>query len=339
LAFKGKQDTFDLPAIKYLAKKLNIPLNLKLIEEKGIKDKTVSATLKEKLLFYIWGVLNSENDFPNKSGVKKGYSKCFKFYVGKGNNSQLVKAILNQRFWWQAHTKEDLNEINFLWTEWRCNQELNKLPSKITKPVKSELYQSDSADNSDNEENEEVRILPSSKYMMLMTPEQNLPHDSKKLYNRLEENNNLTSKKLLFLNMKLYYESLGCNPFDYLPMTFHIKKGEKDEEFLKFKQHFLEQEQKVESGEELSNVWIIKPGEMSNRGCGISVSDDIDDVKMILNDLAVKSHRTSIVQKYIDRPLLINKRKFDIRIFTMITCYNEGYMKGYYYNEGYLRTS
>ena len=47
---------------------------------------------------------------------------------------------------------------------------------------------------------------------------------------------------------------------------------------------------------------------------------------------------TYIVQKYIDRPLLINKRKFDIRMFAVMTIVN-GNMKGYFFEEGYLRTS
>ena len=63
------------------------------------------------------------------------------------------------------------------------------------------------------------------------------------------------------------------------------------------------------------------------------------EISGILNELAGRSRRTSILQKYIHNPLLINKRKFDIRIYTMVTCYNQGYVKAYYYTEGYLRTS
>jgi hypothetical protein len=47
---------------------------------------------------------------------------------------------------------------------------------------------------------------------------------------------------------------------------------------------------------------------------------------------------TLIVQRYIDRPLLINKRKFDIRVYAMLVC-NNGITRGYFYEEGYIRTS
>mmetsp|Transcript_800 Transcript_800/g.667 ORF Transcript_800/g.667 Transcript_800/m.667 type:complete len:195 (+) Transcript_800:46-630(+) len=139
--------------------------------------------------------------------------------------------------------------------------------------------------------------------------------------------------------MKQYYEELGENPYDILPLTFHVKNGSNDPEFSNFQKHFYEQKEISENDKISNNVWIIKPGENSNRGGGISVSNDFYQIKGELDDMAATHKRTCILQKYIEKPLLINKRKFDIRIFTMLTCYNQGYVKGYFYKEGYLRTS
>jgi tubulin---tyrosine ligase len=48
--------------------------------------------------------------------------------------------------------------------------------------------------------------------------------------------------------------------------------------------------------------------------------------------------RTCIVQRYIHNPLLIHKRKFDIRTYALYTSLN-GRGKVYNYEEGYIRTS
>ena len=42
-----------------------------------------------------------------------------------------------------------------------------------------------------------------------------------------------------------------------------------------------------------------------------------------------------IIQKYIERPLLIYKRKFDIRVWVLVSSTG----KCYFFKEGYLRTS
>lgn len=58
----------------------------------------------------------------------------------------------------------------------------------------------------------------------------------------------------------------------------------------------------------------------------------------IIQESTRSAKRTCIVQKYIHNPLLIHRRKFDIRTFCMATTCNGNY-KAYYYQEGYLRTS
>lgn len=50
------------------------------------------------------------------------------------------------------------------------------------------------------------------------------------------------------------------------------------------------------------------------------------------------TYRTYIVQIYLNKPLLYHKRKFDLRHYMMVTCVN-GVLKGYWYRDGYVRTS
>lgn len=44
---------------------------------------------------------------------------------------------------------------------------------------------------------------------------------------------------------------------------------------------------------------------------------------------------TFVIQKYIERPMLIDKRKFDVRVWVLVTQED----KIYFFKEGYLRTS
>lgn len=57
------------------------------------------------------------------------------------------------------------------------------------------------------------------------------------------------------------------------------------------------------------NLWIVKPGHQS-RGRGIVVLNNYNE---ILKYIRESSGRNWVVQKYIENPLIINKKKFDIR--------------------------
>ncbi|KAK1929832.1 Tubulin glycylase 3B [Phytophthora citrophthora] len=65
------------------------------------------------------------------------------------------------------------------------------------------------------------------------------------------------------------------------------------------------------------NVWIVKPAGMS-RGRGIRVFNDLDQ---LLEYVDVENHKECqwVAQKYIENPLLLCKRKFDIRQWVLVT--------------------
>ena len=43
------------------------------------------------------------------------YSSNFKIFIGKGNNSNLIKAIIKRRFWFEI--TKNMEEANFVWTQ------------------------------------------------------------------------------------------------------------------------------------------------------------------------------------------------------------------------------
>ena len=98
--------------------------------------------------------------------------------------------------------------------------------------------------------------------------------------------------------------------------------------------HNQAKENKVSKG----NIWIVKPGENSNRGHGITVCSKLREIKSIISQSDYDKRKTFIVQKYIEKPALYRQRKFDIRCFAMLTLVNNK-LKGFVYDNGYLRTS
>eukprot|EP01022_Parablepharisma_sp_SALTPOND_P024489 TRINITY_DN542_c0_g1_i1.p1 TRINITY_DN542_c0_g1~~TRINITY_DN542_c0_g1_i1.p1 ORF type:complete len:1002 (+),score=71.85 TRINITY_DN542_c0_g1_i1:11821-14826(+) len=308
LTFRNKESIFDAPKCLKLAKAIGIPLLKDSINAQTLKSRDLSHPLKERILKQFWNVLNAENRVSVTQGEKA--RQQYKFCVCRGNNSMLVKSILKRRFWWTYAGKKD-EGLNLLWTQWCRSKFVKALPTLAPSKEKSL-------------DSHRIPVVPSNV----------------KMCNHLERHYHLSNKKAMFVNMVNYYRTMKQNPFDTLPLTFHIQNGVADPEFDKFAEHFhlLETEVKnnKEKGKGTKNVWIVKPGEYSNRGHGIQVLSDFEDIRKTVG--SAKGPRTFIVQKYIEHPLLVNKRKFDIRMFGLLTGIN-GNLKGYFYEEGYIRTS
>jgi tubulin--tyrosine ligase len=88
-------------------------------------------------------------------------------------------------------------------------------------------------------------------------------------------------KKSLFYNLKAYYESQNVDPFRRIPLTFHVEEGmRKLEEWNKFQEVSVKlANKKKDKNKEYFNVWIVKPGENSNRGKGIRVFNNFEQIK------------------------------------------------------------
>lgn len=71
--------------------------------------------------------------------------------------------------------------------------------------------------------------------------------------------------------------------------------------------------------------FILKP---SNSSCGRGI-------KVVHGSSTIPSQEDTIVSTYLERPLLINKKKFDIRMYVLVTSYNP--LRIYFYDEGLVR--
>jgi hypothetical protein len=273
------------------------------------------------------------NGIEPMSGSFTSYSA----FVGKGNNHPLVKKILMTRPWWKL--VENKEQANFIWSQWRDKQILadlkcfngknvvreplgSVLAGEVVRKIVSKPMEVDSSG---------INLIQRSKSYLILNNEK-VHSDQQKLHNKLEYNYCLTNKKGLYQTMKTFYELRNEDIFNKLPITFNVSSVDCPE-FSKFLQMFQLFEGKKNGF--FKNIWIVKPGEFTNRGTGITVCKSLEEILMIVRPAADK---TFILQKYIENPLLINKRKFDIRCYAMMTSIN-GVIQGYFYLDGYLRTT
>jgi tubulin monoglycylase TTLL3/8 len=77
------------------------------------------------------------------------------------------------------------------------------------------------------------------------------------------------------------------------------------------------------------NIWIVKPSGLS-RGRGITCIDQLNDI--LTN---IKLHNQTVIQKYIENPLVIKGRKFDIRQWVLLSNLNP--LTIYLFDTPYIR--
>jgi Tubulin-tyrosine ligase family len=338
-----KEASFTLKPQIVPSQKLYKPLpKMNLREAIRVSDWTTKAKPE---LDKMWRkILNRSNgiEMPSQPAYQ------YKYYIGKGNNSRLVRRLMAARSWWVDCS--NIEEAHFVWTQWKdkkvlasfeCGktiklekQETIQVPSICPINVKVDKKQYRSVDIEDLGFQ---YIRNSASYTNLETV--SLDPGAMKMHNKIEFNQHLTNKKGLYQSLKNYCLALDMDLLDFVPLTFHVQSGEADSEFIKFSEAFnsIEQDKKKTKSQ---NIWIVKPGENSNRGQGITVSSSLDQIKSIINDTSTKlnERRTYIVQKYLEKPFLVHKRKFDFRCYGLITSLN-GVLQGYFYSDGYLRTT
>ena len=104
-------------------------------------------------------------------------------------------------------------------------------------------------------------------------------------------------------------------------------------EYNKFIQAFYRKQEKCKERNTQAqapvarNLWILKPAVMS-RGRGISLVSNLSHVRY---------SESAVVQTYLDKPLLLDGHKFDLRLYVLVTSFQP--LEAFLYSEGFARIS
>ena len=217
-----------------------------------------------------------------------------------GNNSGLIKQILRSHFPWISpmdpnHEFSDFDcfkkgaekkprnfkttcasSVHLIWTQYKVQEILETLKANKKFSLKYNSTQELLIDRLDTDNDDGVV-----------------------LFNHFEKNVYLVSKRGLCLSMWNYYTKYSLDPFESVPMTFPVRSTT-DPMFKIFEKVYAKH---AENG---NCVWITKPGHCQNRGFGIRCHSQLEDIK---NRIAKWNGKIMIIQKYMESPLLIDKRK------------------------------
>jgi hypothetical protein len=305
--------------------------------KEALRDREWSCKAKESISRELSSFICTSNGV-----VMEAAPLGYKYTLGKGNNMGLIKQCLNTRWWW---TEDSGKNINFLWTQINSKSFFESPSEQRTGPkdLDHEFYgksvKCDILHESDTLE-EKIVDISGLNYDLITKSESFVGFLDRsyvdpilvRCHNKLEFNTVIADKKNLFYTMKNYCQAIGSDFAECMPLTFHIR-GEEDPAFKDFCSRFF-----VSGTSKFT--WIIKPGENTNRGNGIAICRSLEKIKNELktNPFPETGQHTFIIQKYIEKPFLVNKRKFDIRLYTLMTSTN-GILQCYFYQEGYIRTS
>ena len=166
-----------------------------------------------------------------------------------------------------------------------------------------------------------------------------------------EDNCNIIWKLLSPGKMRDLIRKLGKNQkFNHFPSTYQI--GLKDNMYKHFKLYkkafpklynFVPDTYILPNDAEIfeniykknkKSLWIVKPVNMS-RGRGIHLLKDGVELKELIKKSYDENNIPDLISKYLDKPHLINNKKYDLRIYVLVSSFTP--LKFYIYYNGLVR--
>lgn len=142
------------------------------------------------------------------------------------------------------------------------------------------------------------------------------------IVNHFPNHYELTRKDLMVKNIKRYRKDMekeGQEVMDFVPVTYSLPA-----DYSLFVEEFRRNS---------NSVWIMKPSAKA-QGKGIFIINRLSQIKR----WAQKADRTRdayVISRYINNPLLVGGRKFDLRIYALVTNYRP--LRVYVHSQGFAR--
>jgi tubulin polyglutamylase TTLL1 len=136
----------------------------------------------------------------------------------------------------------------------------------------------------------------------------------------------LTRKDTMVKNIKRYTRETGKDQTEssidqYLPVTYNLPA-----DYNIFVEEFKRNP---------SAMWIMKPTNMA-QGKGIFIINKLSQLKKWSQGNRLQSTRASyIISRYVENPLLVGGKKFDLRLYILVTSYRP--LRCYQYLHGFAR--
>ena len=143
-------------------------------------------------------------------------------------------------------------------------------------------------------------------------------HNNQK-YNHFLSTFHLGRKDNLYKHFK-YYKKLFPDMFNYAPPTYILPADGPDFE--------------IEYKKNKKALWIVKPVNLS-RGRGVHLLKGESEFKQLYKKSTQLSLPQYLISRYIDRPHLLNNKKYDLRIYVLIASFTP--LRIYLYNNGLVR--
>ena len=209
-------------------------------------------------------------------------------------------------------------------------KDTNNLP--LTFPSVNRLQNKINKMNLEEKKNNNYNQVNNDKMISLNNKTNNTNLEEKKNNNQINNNNKRIIRKKIDLKNKPL-NNIRPIKINQKPQI-KIKNGALFIDYVKIVESMINLFQQYLPQFKLNghrNIWILKPSNLS-RGRGVTCVNSLEPIEQSLN---ATNDTGVIVQKYIENPLIINKRKFDIRQWVLVTSLNP--LVIWMWKEPYLR--